>query len=86
MLLPSLSSAFAPYSSGSTDPIGYVMAYIPVALAIAAMVMAFLSALMYVRHELERRRTATPTTVTTVTTVTPTPTTTGELEPGPSPA
>lgn len=41
----------------STDPIGFVLAYVPVALAIIAMVMAFLPAgTMFVLEAQARRR------------------------------
>jgi hypothetical protein len=47
-----------PYSAGTTDPIGYVMSYIPVALALVAMVMAFVPAtLLLILHLFGRDRT-----------------------------
>lgn len=48
--------AYQPYSAGTTDPIGYVMAYIPVALALVAMVIAFAPAMIMLLQWLRERR------------------------------
>lgn len=45
-----------PHSAGITDPVGYVLAYIPVALALIAMVLAFLPATILLVLEVAARR------------------------------